>query len=651
MVSYLELLAPARNKDIGIAAIDCGADAVYIAGPSFGARQAAGNSLEDIRELCGYAHRFGARIFLTLNTILYDDELDEAYRLMCGAEDAGADALIVQDLAVLKMVGGGPDGTGRKIRIPLHASTQCAIRDPEKAVFYRNLGFSRLVLERELPLSGIREISGAAGCEMEFFVHGALCVCYSGQCYLSENIAGRSANRGECIQACRSLYDLTDSSGRTLVKNRALLSLKDYNLLHRLSDLAETGVNSFKIEGRLKNISYVRNVVRAYSEALDDLVSRYPEKYARASFGKVSGGFTPATEKTFNRGYTELYLDGQRGRWASMDTPKGMGEPVGKVVSVRPAGRDGSEIVLELGKGIALDNGDGFAFTGKDSEITGFRGDVCSGNTVRCRRVTGLQAGMTLYRNISAAFEKTVSSCPCTRMIGADVNVHISGDSVSGYTITADAATEDGRKVSVNADAGKEPAGNRDRMMSVICSQFGKCTGHYRFLIPDTGGGISINTGDGNIPFVSAAFLNSLRRSLAGELENIPVNARKSLVPQNLMRTARPAADCREESPSGKNRNFPPAELDYKFNISNRLSRQVYLENGASAIEPAYELSRAAGAELMRTKYCIRYELGLCPKHHRCKTGGPLYLKNNGRTFALEFDCAHCEMTVKETQR
>ena len=246
-MKFLELLAPARNMDIGIAAIDCGADAVYIAGPAFGARQAAGNSIEDIRTLCSYAHRYGARVFITLNTIVFDSELEDIHEMMLSVEEAGADAIIVQDLALLKLTGGG---------IPLHASTQCAIRDKDKALLYRDLGFSRIVLEREMSLDGIREISEATGSEIEFFVHGALCVCYSGQCYLSEAVAGRSANRGECIQACRSLYDLVDGDGNVLVRNKALLSLKDYNLLHRLEDLAGAGVTSFKIEGRLKNMSY-----------------------------------------------------------------------------------------------------------------------------------------------------------------------------------------------------------------------------------------------------------------------------------------------------------------------------------------------------------------------------------------------------------
>ena len=275
----LELLAPARDIQVGIAAIDCGADAVYIAGPQFGARQAAGNTVDDIRQLCSYAHRFGARIFVALNTILYDDELEAAYRQMLQVQEAGADALIIQDLSIIEMARSGIGNLREDFHIPLHASTQCAIRTPEQAVFLESLGFSRLILERELSLEQIRAIRKAVTCELEFFVHGALCVCYSGQCYLSERIAGRSANRGACIQACRSRYDLADASGRILVKDKALLSLKDYNLKARIEELADAGISSFKIEGRLKNASYVRNVVRDYSMALDRIVEKRADEY------------------------------------------------------------------------------------------------------------------------------------------------------------------------------------------------------------------------------------------------------------------------------------------------------------------------------------------------------------------------------------
>ena len=440
----LELLAPARDAQIGIAAIDCGADAVYIAGPQFGARQAAGNSIDDIRTLCSHAHRFGARIFVALNTILYDDELEAAYRQMLAVQEAGADALIVQDMAVVKMASEGIGNLKEDFRIPLHASTQCAIRTPEHAVFLEGLGFSRLILERELSLDQIKAIRKEVSCELEFFVHGALCVCYSGQCYLSEKIAGRSANRGACIQACRSRYDLIDSDGKVLVKDKALLSLKDYNLKARLKDLADAGITSFKIEGRLKNESYVRNVVRDYSLALDEIVRRNPEDYERGSYGQVTGGFTPDTTKTFNRGYTELFIDGKRGKWASMDAAKSMGEEIGVVTGLN---KDRSSVVLKLRRrDIVLNNGDGFSFVARDGSVAGFRGDVCSGNTIRCKSNGSLFTGTVIFRNINQAFEKEIERQVCQRSISAAVSLDFSSkDGI--WSVSATALSEDGRSV------------------------------------------------------------------------------------------------------------------------------------------------------------------------------------------------------------
>lgn len=623
----LELLAPAKNIEIGIAAIDCGADAVYIAGPAFGARQAAGNSMDDLAVLCRYAHRFGARLFMTLNTILYDSELEEAEVLMHKAEDIGIDALIVQDLAVAQMA--------ENMTIPLHASTQCAIRTVDKALFYKSLGFSRLVLERELPLQTIRDISAATGCEIEFFVHGALCVCYSGQCYMSESISGRSANRGECIQACRSLYDLTDGEGRILMKNKALLSLKDYNLSRRIGDLADAGVCSFKIEGRLKNISYVKNTVSAYSAALDKLVSEHPDKYRRASSGHITGGFTPDLVKTFNRGYTELYLDGRRGKWSSMDTPKGMGEEIGKVRGIRPCTMDSMEISVSLkSPRTVLDNGDGFAFTGKGGEIIGFRGDICTGDTIRCRRIRGLAPGTPLFRNLSQSFEKTIAASHPRRLIQVNVHVSVSGDNAEGYSVSAEAVTEDGRKVQIKSGAGSEAAQNPERMKSLISSQIGKASDIFDFHVTGEEEGIGISTADGTVPFMTAASLNALRRDMADRLGQMPAMARplKKGMADNTARSG-----------------FPPAVLDYKFNVSNHKAREVYMQHGAEQISEAFELSHQHGAELMRTKYCIRHELGICLKNGGCRVKGPLHLLNNGKDFILEFDCKNCEMTVSNS--
>ena len=726
-MKFLELLAPARNADIGIAAIDCGADAVYIAGPAFGARQAAGNSMEDIRRLTEYAHRFGARIFLTLNTILFDNELAEAERLLAEAKDAGVDAIIAQDLAVWELTD-----------LPVHASTQCAIRTPEKARLYEGIGASRLVLEREMSLDQIRAIRSSVDCELEFFVHGALCVCYSGQCYMSERIAGRSANRGECIQACRSLYDLVDEDGNVLVRNKALLSLKDYNLKDRLKDLAEAGICSFKIEGRLKNISYVRNVVRAYSLALDELAAANPEKLRRVSFGRSEGGFTPDLAKTFNRGYTQLFLDGKRsGNWSSMDAPKSIGEEVGTVVSIAPMrqnfsnGKRPSEenitITLRMkNPGNRLQNGDGFSFLSKGrGEIVGFRGDVCQGNRITCRNVTGLYPGAKLYRNLSNAFEKELESNLPVRTIPVSVDISVivvpvtttgsvtewcrsvtenigpvtddscpvteKGRSPSlskrlckqTYSLKINAVSQDGRSIVLEREAGDSTAENAKRMREMFVAQISKDTGIYSFTLSS----LNVETPDGSLPFLPASALNAIRRDLAAALDKMPYRA----IPLPTGKTAdNPgisnalSTPNNAESPSGcqdRRQDQKPIlskipdiqepasdgiHVSYKANIANHVARETYQILGATQTDEAFEISHLPGTELMRTKYCIRHELGLCPVHR--KTGrhqgkanfatgssklatttpsGHLYLINNGKRYHLSFDCANCEMAVR----
>ena len=620
-MKQLELLAPARDTNIGIAAIDCGADAVYIAGPQFGARQAAGNDVEEIRRLCDYAHKFGARIFVTLNTILYDDELEAAYRQMLAVQDAGADAVIVQDMAIVRMAACGIGDFKSEFRLPLHASTQCAIRTPDQAIFLESLGFSRLILERELSLEQIKAIRNAVSCELEFFVHGALCVCYSGQCYLSEKIAGRSANRGACIQACRSLYDLTDSNGKVLVKNKALLSLKDYNLRNRIEELAEVGISSFKIEGRLKNESYVRNVVRDYSMALDEVTSKHPDTYVRGSFGKVTGGFTPDTRKTFNRGYTELFIDGKRGSWACLDAAKSMGEEVGTVTAVSK-----DCITLRLAdRSITLNNGDGFSFVAKDGSVCGFRGDVCEGNRIRSRQIPPIFSGARIFRNLNTAFEKEIERGRCTRVIETEVSLQFDRKD-SRWEMLATAVTQDGRTAEIKLDAGTQDAQNLQRMEEILGGQLSKTTGIYSFSVAQ------IQTEDG-LPFMSAGAINSIRRNLAQKLDETACNKRDLLLRkiENI-----PASGTTQK------------EISYKSNVSNRLSKGLYTDAGVEQIEEAYELSHAAGAELMRTKYCIRYELGMCPVHQNARNIGPLFLLNNGQKFALHFDCRNCEMTLTE---
>lgn len=618
----LELLAPARNADIGIAAIDCGADAVYIAGPEFGARQDAGNPMEDVRRLCEYAHKFGARIFLTLNTILYDSELPAAERLLEEARDAGVDAIIAQDLAVFELLRSRFGDS-----LPVHASTQCAIRTPEQARFYEALGASRLVLERQLSLDQVRAIREAVGVELEFFVHGALCVCYSGHCYMSEAVTGRSANRGACAQACRSLYDLRDRTGKNLVKNKALLSLKDYNLIGRLPDLTGAGICSFKIEGRLKNISYVRNVVRAYSLALDDLVARNPGEYRRASFGRVEGGFAPDLGKTFNRGYTELFIDGKRGKWSSMDAPKSVGEEVGTVIRITSGRTAGySEIFLKLDNpATALRNGDGFSFLSKDgTEIRGFRGDVCRGARIVCRDVPGLFVGARLRRNLSVGFEKEMEANLPERRIPVKVAVKI-----RPYTITVTATSEDGRMVGFETEAGSQAASNAPRMEALFRAQIGKVSGIYSFSMTS----LDVQTPDGSLPLLSAATLNGIRREVADRLDKMACGR----IPMG-------GPDHKETTKESSG----PERADYKANVSNHVAREVIQRLGAESVEDAFEISHRKEAELMRSKYCVRHELGLCLKDSPAKGRGmaDLYLVNNGKSYRLGFDCSRCEMIV-----
>ena len=645
----LELLAPAKDKNVGIAAIDCGADAVYIGGPGFGNRKAAGNSFDDIRELCGYAHQFGVRIYLTVNTLVYDDEWEEVHSQMLQAQDAGVDAFIFREERLLEFT---------DIHIPMHASTQCAIRDVERARHFDALGCSRIILERGLSLATVREICAAVSCEVEFFVHGALCVCYSGDCRLSAYLDGRSADRGECIQACRSLYDLQDASGRTLVRNKALLSLRDFKLLDRLEELADAGVCSFKIEGRLKNASYVKNVVREYSLALDELVARYPDRYRRASFGKVSGGFTPDSDKTFNRGYTQWWLDGKRGKWSSMDAPKSMGEYIGEVASVRPSGGMLQVTVRPAVRDLQLANGDGFAFVNNDS-ISGFRGDRCEGLSIFCKRIDGLRPGVRLYRNINAAFEREIEARTPRREVSVDVDVRIYGD----FVIELTAETEDGRRAVSPFHTDVEKAENRERAEAMLREQLGKRSGVYSFRVRS----LSVETRGGALPLLSASTINAVRRLIALDLATIPLHPQGTggvppetpcvgpSVLQNCSKQSASEGVTEVVSPGAPEAtgHLAPESVSTLGRVRGRgpLTESVggmSAKREDSGVKVPWSGTGAPDRELMRTKYCVRYELGMCPKYQGAKPTGDLFLMNNGRRLALRFDCSRCEMTVEK---
>ena len=610
----LELLAPAKNKDIGIAAIDCGADAVYIAGPSFGAREAAGNSFDDIAELTGYAHKFGVKVFLTLNTLIYEHELEAARQTVSQAVEAGCDALIVQDLGLLRM---------SIPQIELHASTQCNIRTVEQARWLASLGFKRLVLARELSLKQIREIAEAVpGCGIECFVHGALCVSYSGQCYLSQYLTGRSANRGCCIQACRSRYDLLDTDGRTILKDKAILSLKDFSLQDRLEHLAEAGATSFKIEGRLKNISYVRNIVRSYSDTLEALVKSSQGKYVRSSWGSPTGEFTPHPEATFNRGYTHYFIDGRRGQWCSGDYSKGIGEPVGETVRIlNPrTGNQPTVFEIRLRKGIStpLANGDGLCVVSAKGEVLGMKADIVRGNTVTCNQKVEITPGLPVYRSFNHSLEKALENNPPVRLI--PVTLTLKTLESPRYSLTATAA---GSGATASVDFEAEPAVNRDKAATGLLSSMSKKSGIFSFSLTEL-------PSDSPLPFLPSSTANALRRKLAGLLETPPA------LP--YMNPAVPFDSI------DHNRIVPPVQK-HQLNCANSLSRSIYR---AAGIEPdtAFELDPSAHVELMRCKYCIRYETGRCPRINPKEKATPLYLVNHGRRLKAVFDCARCEMTI-----
>lgn len=560
----LELLAPARDLEIGIAAIQCGADAVYISGPKFGARSAAGNSLEDVAALCSYAHTFGVRIYATLNTLLEDDELPEAEALAWQYHRAGVDALIVQDFKVLDL---------NLPPVELHASTQAVIRTPEKAAVLEKAGFSRIILERQLPLSRVREICDAVSCEVEFFVHGALCMSYSGECYLSEYLTGRSANRGCCAQPCRSLYDVYDGRGRCLARQKHILSMKDYRLDSRIDGLVAAGVSSFKIEGRLKNAAYVKNVVRHYRNVLDGFIARNPQ-YRRTSFGTVEGGFTPDPERTFNRGYTACFIDGVREKWNNPDVARASGEFAGTVKNVSRKGN-----IVEVDGPVTFGNGDGLLFIGSGGEESGMRVEVAAGRSLTVRDVSSVRPGMKVYRNYDAKFERELEKNMPKRMIDATVDYESSG----GHTRFT-ASFCDGTAAAVEFEETAPQALNPERAVAMLASQLGKTSGFFRFRLGKV-------TSDRAYSY-SAAFLNSVRRELA------------------------------EGHPSPERKSSP------------------FVKGPAILAESQGE----SGGVLMKSKYCVRYELGMCVR--KGAEPGPLFVENNGRKFRLEFDCRNCEMSL-----
>lgn len=605
----LELLAPAKNKSIGIAAINCGADAVYIAGPKFGAREAAGNSIPDIAELVSYAHAYKAKVYMVVNTILYDNELAQAREIIRQAYEAGCDAIIVQDLSILKM---------DLPPIPLFASTQTNIRTVEQARFLESAGFERLILARELSLQQISAIRAATRVPLEAFVHGALCVSYSGQCYLSQKLTGRSANRGACAQACRSNYTLIDSTGKILIKDSPLLSLKDLNLSAKIPQLVEAGITSFKIEGRLKNESYIKNTVLLYRREIDKFLAA-GNAYKKASYGECRGGFIPNSGYTFNRGYTRLFIEGERDTWRSEDGAKYMGEYIGKITGCKNNANGTGQFTYAPATGtLRLQNGDGLCFVTPSGNIEGTRANACYGRVVATAEKINLPAQTRIYRNYNISFEKELERNMPKRVIPAELLFTVSEkggpvlDVTCENTITFRHPVEPG-----------EPATNTELAEKTIRAQFSKSADIFSFTFR--------GFKDATPPFYPVATLNRIRREIAGKLAGyIAEKATERNIRQNAPLYTAP---------------FRGKKLTYLANCSNRIARNLYISMGAGEVSPAYELNPPQEAELMRTKYCIRYELGCCTKNGK-KLNEPLFLLNGKSKLRLRFDCENCEMVI-----
>lgn len=628
----IELLAPAKNLECGIAAIDHGADAVYIGAAQFGARQTAGNSMEDIAELTRYAHQFGAAVYVTVNTIVYEKELAALEHLLKQLVEMGVDAILVQDMAVLEIYKKlKAEYVARGYRMPaLHASTQTDNRSADKVKWLKENGFERVVLARELSLEEITDIHKAhPDVELEAFVHGALCVSYSGACYASQYFFNRSANRGECAQFCRMAFDLKDSDGETLIEDSYLLSLKDMCQLDRLGDLLEAGVCSLKIEGRLKDANYVKNVVATYSEALNAYIAKHSDKFRRSSFGKCSYTFTPALEKTFNRGFTHYFFNGRQKDISSFNTPKAMGEYVGYVKEIRRGSFNVAGTAM-------FANGDGLCFFNRQKKLEGFRVNRVENNRLfPLTMPKNLEPGMALYRNNDIEFERAMQGKTSTRKL----QVRFVVDVVDGK-LTFTATDECGR--SANVVLNETPEKAQKSQHDNIVKQLEKL-GNTVW----TANEININNSADEF-FIPSSRLAAIRRELLEALENTPVSNH----------TDNKAVD-RTATNSVNANNTIYADTINIANIANTTAQNYYAAHGVKNAPTAFELNSdykagsttapSAVPPLMTCRYCLRYAFGYCVKNggKRPTWHEPLHLEaKNGIRVRLAFNCAKCQMEV-----
>ncbi len=620
METKLELLAPAKNAEQGIAAINHGADAVYIGAPLFGARVAAGNSIDDIDKLVKYAHLFGSKVFATVNTLLFDNELEAARQMIWTLYDTGVDAIIMQDMGLLEM---------DLPPIELHASTQTHNIDPQRIKFLEQVGFKRIILARETSLQQMAAMRKETTADLEAFIQGALCVCYSGQCYMSlfldkqhnkTNEQPRSGNRGSCTQPCRAAYDLINGQGKVLRKNEHLLSLKDFSAAQSIESMIDAGITSFKIEGRLKDISYVKNATGDYRQLLDSIMARR-EGLKPASSGKTRLFFTPDLERTFNRGFTDYFLN-NRHPMASYATQKSLGKIIGTVVS-----SNGNTLVINNKE--PLTAGDGICFFNDEKQLEGFLVNHVNGNRITANKSLIISKGTQLWRNNDFAFEKQLQGNTSERKIAVSMTL---AETPEGLKLTI--ADEDGIEASVAIECTKEPARNETRAKETIIAQLSKLGG-----TPFETSNIDIETK--HQYFLPASFLNELRRKAVEALQEKRID------------TNRPADTilALNDIP------YFQTNVDGRANIVNAKAEAFYRRHGVTAIERGPDQPGVKFNDdfpLMTTKYCLRYELGQCLMHKCNKTvspdyAGDLFLYNNGNKFRLSFDCKKCEMQIHKS--
>jgi putative protease len=599
----IELLAPARNAEFGKAAVNHGADAIYIGAPRFGARSAASNTIDEIEDLIRYAHLFKVKVYSALNTILFNDEIEEAALIIKRLYESGIDGLIIQDMGLLEL--GLPP-------VPLIASTQTHNTTIERVLFFEKLGFKRVILARELSIPQIKEIRANTSIELESFIHGAICVSYSGQCYMSEAVCGRSGNRGMCAQPCRSAYDLIDGDNQILFKNKHLLSQKDLNLSAFLPELIDAGITSFKIEGRLKDLSYLKNITSFYRMQLDSILEDKPS-FTRASSGSTSHYFEPDPERSFNRGFTNYFIGGRKDKTGEPNTPKSIGKRIGYIIA-----KGNNWISLDNN---ILSNADGICYFGSDNNLYGTLVSRVVGEKAYLNEMQGVEIGMEVYRNHDQVFEKMLQGECAVRKIGVDLTLSEQPD---GFILAAE--DNDGNTTSISIDCEKQNAKNAPLAVNTIKNQLSKF-GDTIFELKE------LNLLIQKDYFIPISLLNDMRRKVA-----------EGLV-KKRMESYKPEIKIRQNSIAGLSKQ----ELTYTENVANDFARKFYTLQGAGEIEPAFELlENRKGKVLMTTKYCIRYQMNACTVYQKNQVtlNGPLYLRDQNHLYKLCFDCKNCVMQL-----